>query len=314
MNVPVAETTADFADILRDAIERRGLGLERLRDHLEQRGVSVSVATLSYWQSGRSRPERKSSLAALPHLERLLELPDGSLHAPLATPVARRRKMPVQGLDSVWPETPQARVLHQLDTSWDVELDRISVHDRLEIGPDRRQLSLVVRQVLRARVDGPDRRVVMHCHDDLDSALPEIRPVRGCTLGRTARDAAGGVVGAELVFLRPLRRGQTVVTEYEVVAADPGPYELAYTRRLRLPATEYLLEVQFDPAALPISCEAITGDETTVPLELDPAHSVHVVGTDCTAGTAGIRWTWPDGPEPSPRSCGPHGCVVPGTD
>lgn len=118
-------------------------------------------------------------------------------------------------------------------------------------------------------------------------------------------------MGAELVFLRPLRRGQTVVTEYEVVAADPGPYELAYTRRLRLPATEYLLEVQFDEAALPVSCEAITGDETTVPLELDPAHSVHVVGTDCTAGTAGIQWSWADDPEPALHGCGPRGCALP---
>lgn len=291
--MPVAETPSDFSYILRTAVERRGLGLERLRDHLEQRGVSISVATLSYWQSGRSRPERKSSLAALPHLEQVLGLPSGSLHTPLAAPVPRRRRSPVEGLDTLWPEASRARVLQQLDTRWDAELDRISVHDRLQIGPDRRQQSLVVRQVMRARVNGPDRRVVMHCHDDATAGLPEIRALRGCTVGRTASDIHGGVVAAELLFLRPLRRGQTVVTEYEVVTEGPGPCELAYTRRLRLPATDYLLEVQFDAAAVPERCEAVTGDGLLTELELDPAHGVHVVGDEQMAGSVGIRWQWP---------------------
>ncbi len=64
-----------FADVLRLAIDARGLSLERITDHLAGRGVSVSAATLSYWQSGRSVPGRKSSLAALPHLEAVLGLP-----------------------------------------------------------------------------------------------------------------------------------------------------------------------------------------------------------------------------------------------
>jgi len=51
-----------FDAALRAAIRARGLSLDRLREHLRARGVTVTTATLSYWQSGRSRPERRDSV------------------------------------------------------------------------------------------------------------------------------------------------------------------------------------------------------------------------------------------------------------
>lgn len=50
------QADSEFARVLRAAIQARGLGLERIRDRLRVQGISVSLATLSYWQSGRSRP------------------------------------------------------------------------------------------------------------------------------------------------------------------------------------------------------------------------------------------------------------------
>lgn len=288
----VSPAPPGFAETLRAAIERRGLGLDRIREHLEARGVSVSAATLSYWQSGRSQPERRSSLAALPHLEGILGMEPGALRMVLPGPRDRQRRCPVEDLESVWPDLPHLRVLHQLDTRWDAELDRVSVHDVLEIGPDRRQRGLTVRQLLRARTDGPDRRVVLHVHEDPDARLPEIRPLHGCTLGQVVRDEAGGVVGAELLFHAPLVRGQTVLLEYELIAVPPGPFECDYQRRLRLPVRQYLLETVFHPAALPAGCEAMRGDDLQ-PVLLDAEHRAHVVDTDGERGRTGIRWWWP---------------------
>ncbi|MGH3361886.1 MAG: XRE family transcriptional regulator [Nocardioides sp.] len=290
----MAEPLGSFAATLRSAIEERGLGLERIRDRLEARGVRISVATLSYWQSGRSQPERKRSLAALPHLEEVLDLEHGTLQRTLTVPRERGRRCAVRGLEAVWPEPPQTAVLRRLDTTWDADLDRISLHDVITIGPDRTQRSLQVREVLRARTDGPDRRVVLNGQDDPRAAPPEIHPRRGCVLGRVAGDVAG-VVGAELEFLQPLRRGQTVVVEYDVLTVSPYPHELEFTRRLRLPMRLYLLEVRFDPAALPAACVRISGEEEVAELDLDPAHGVHLLATD--TGTTGIRWRWPDRPD-----------------
>ena len=54
-----------FATALRAAVQARGLGLERIQERLRAEGVAVSLATLSYWQSGRSRPARRESLVTL---------------------------------------------------------------------------------------------------------------------------------------------------------------------------------------------------------------------------------------------------------
>jgi len=287
-----------FAATLRRAIEQRGLGLERLREHLQARGVQVSVATLSYWQSGRSQPERKGSLAALPHLEELLGLAPGALRSALQPPRHRGRGVAqVDDLEVVWRESPGARALLELDTRWDSELERLSHHDILSIGADRTEQSLTVRQVLRARTDGPDRCVVMHAADDVAAALPLVRPVQGGRAGRTASVPEWGVVAVELLFAAPLRRGQTVVVEHEVLTCPPRPREVRYSRRRRMPMREYLLEVRFDPGARPATCESYdprTG-ETLATLEVDRWGTVHLVELDAQPGALGIRWDWPSG-------------------
>ncbi|MCU1679866.1 MAG: hypothetical protein JWQ81_605 [Amycolatopsis sp.] len=84
-------TTGPFAPALRAAIRARGLGLERIRYRLRSRGVSISLATLSHWQSGRCRPERQESLRVLRHLEVVLEVPSRSLTQLLEIPSTHAR-------------------------------------------------------------------------------------------------------------------------------------------------------------------------------------------------------------------------------
>ncbi|GAA1020847.1 hypothetical protein Aple_076620 [Acrocarpospora pleiomorpha] len=71
--------TGPFERALRAAIAARGLSLERLHVRLAERGAQVSLASLSNWQRGRSRPERSSSLVAVGELEVILGLPAHSL-------------------------------------------------------------------------------------------------------------------------------------------------------------------------------------------------------------------------------------------
>jgi hypothetical protein len=80
-----------FDVALRAAIRVRGLGLDRIRYRLRGRGTTVSLATLSHWQSGRCRPERAESLEALRNLEDILNVPDGSLSRLLGPPRNRTR-------------------------------------------------------------------------------------------------------------------------------------------------------------------------------------------------------------------------------
>lgn len=289
LDVLVSDAIGSFADTLREAIDRRGLALHRVRDRLAHRGVVISVATLSYWQSGRSVPARRGSLAALPHLEEILGLEPGELGRALDATRPSPDGPPC--LTSLWPD--HADVLARLDTRWDAELDRLVLHDLLRVGPDRRLASMTTRQVLRATADGPDRRVILHHQRDSSVDLPRIRPVRGCTLGRVVRRRAEGVIAAELLFARPLRRGETVLIEHEVTSVGPGPRDLRHGRRARTSMREYCLEVEFDPTALPASVSAYCGEDAW-PVELDPSHTAHLVRSDAPSGSTGLSWTWPD--------------------
>lgn len=294
------ESGLEFAAALRAAIRARGLGLERIRDHLRARGVSVSLATLSYWQSGRSRPERRESLIAMAQLELVLEVPPGSLSGLLGPPRRRGRwlsRVPsAPDIAAFWPK-PEAvdEAVRAVDTRWDERLTRISQHDQVFISADGGERSYLSRQVLRAEADGPDRWVVIMHLDEHNRPLPTIRPLRHCHLGRIVHRPEAGLLVAELLFDRPLLRGETVITEHELVNIAPYPPSTNYERKFRLPVREFALEVHFDPAAIPARCERfsrIDGEDEIVQQVTVDAFSVHGVALNFGPGRYGFRWSF----------------------
>ena len=115
-------------------------------------------------------------------------------------------------------------------------------------------------------------------------------------------DDDGSILVAELVFDRPLTRGETLIMEYELVNPGP-PYPRGgdvYCRKFRLPAREYVLEVRFDPEALPARCQqfsTVVGEDERSRrrnLTLDPSGGVHAVALGFGPGVLGIGWDWPD--------------------
>ncbi|WP_228770367.1 XRE family transcriptional regulator [Actinokineospora alba] len=285
-----------FATALREAIRARGISMERIRDRLRERGTPVSVATLSYWQSGRSQPERQSSLVAVGHLEQVLELDAGALISLLGAPRPRGRAATreVIGFGELWPE-PLNNVLTDVDTSWDTRLSRVSLHDRVEIGPDRTERTQSIRQVLRAEEDGVDRWVGIFEVDEPGTPLPVTRAVWNCRIGTVSVDLEAGLSVTELVFPKPLARGETILTEHALDNPPPQPQSVMYERRCRLPVKELLLEIRFDPSALPSKCvhyTVVDGHERPRVLTLDAEGSVHALANDFGPGRFGIRWEW----------------------
>jgi hypothetical protein len=294
-------TGQPFATALRAAIQARGLGLERIRDRLRGQGVSVSLATLSYWQSGRSRPERRDSMVVLEHLENVLELAPGALVSLLGPPRPRGRWLSKAkdhpGITRLWSDSEQIdEAIREVDTRWDERLTRISQHDIVTVGPDRDERSIVSRQVLRAEADGPDRWVVILHIDEHDRTLPLVRPLRHCRLGRVVNRPTDGLLVAELLFDRPLSRGETIITEHALVNRAPCPLATNYERKFRLPVREFVLEVCFDAAALPVSCTRYSNvdghAEQAQPAILGDAHATHGVALNFGPGCYGFRWGW----------------------
>lgn len=293
--------TGPFPEALRAAISARGLSLDRIQDRLRRRGSTVSSATLSSWQSGRNRPERPSSLAALAALEDVLRLPQGALAALLGPPRPRGRWLPAAstrpGLADVWPSwTDVADALRLVDTRWDPSLTRLSCHTRLELDENGREKSKWSRQLLRADCDGPDRWITIY-RLGRPGPPPLVRAAGTCRSGRVVEVPESGLVVAELLFDRPLSRGETIIVEYTLEHRSPLPCSTNIESTLHVPVREYVLEVAFDPRALPASCHSYrTADLDSRPQERllrpDSAGSVHAVALTAGPCRFGIRWSW----------------------
>lgn len=293
-----------FSDTLRAAIKASGLSLDRVQHRLQLRGVTISVATLSYWQSGRRRPERPESLDALRHLEAVLRVPSNALTALLGPPRPRgrqRRTGKLQSIDELWGNSVNlASLLAGIDTSRDTQLARLSQYDRCVVDNQRQLASIRVSQVLRAEQDGPDRWIMVYDWDVPTPKPPDLIPLRNCRLGRVAIAVNDHLMVAELLFERPLTRGETLIMEHKVIAPpDTGPINNFYFRRFRLPVRDYVLEVQFDPDATPAHCQQynlLENNDARLArrrnLTISPSGEVHTVGLGVGPGLFGIEWAW----------------------
>ncbi|WP_329093893.1 hypothetical protein OG979_06485 [Actinomadura citrea] len=316
----------EFAGALRQAIQASGLTLERIRHRLGRRGLTVSVATLSYWQRGRSRPRSRTLVAAL---EEILQVPSGALvelledPAPNSAPVrgavvrggagqpngAERGR----GVRDLWPDPERyACLVGQLDRSGDHRLERLGVHDVYRLDEARRSWTLSVRTVLRAAGDDIDRVVCVHRTGDADltgaaegdAAVAKsdavgdpagLLDVRYCRPGRIR--AEGGLVAFELVFDRVLATGDTAVIEYELGAIGP-PAPDGYDRRFSHPVHDYVALVQFDGDRLPARCYGFTAESSASPrrrlgeLWIGTSGSANLAAGTVRRGIVGIEWEW----------------------
>ncbi|GAA1939574.1 hypothetical protein [Amycolatopsis minnesotensis] len=291
-----------FDVALRAAIVARGLSLDRIQDRLSRQGVQISLATLSYWQSGQRRPERATSLRAVEHLEEVLELPRDALRDLLGPRPPRGTKdTGLPGLADLWPSKPEvSRLLGDVPVNPDTSLRRLTLHDRVMVGPDGRESSVRCTQVMRAERGGPDRALLVFEWDGDANDPPTVSGLRNCRLGKVVTSEASCLFAAELLFERALCHGETVLIEFEVRnprrgLAEPAVTE-SYFRRFRRSVREYLLEVCFDPAAIPQRCRHFTAPpgesapESVRSLKIGVSDSVLVLARDFGPGHFGVRW------------------------
>lgn len=289
----------ELAEALRTAIERSGLGLARLRHHLAQRGLHISTATLSHWQTGRSVPERAASLRVVDGLEEVLGLAPGELRSLVPAPRPRGRGAevtltePVHRMASHWERLSNA--VATLSLSMDDSVRLVSSHQVLELGADRLPVSDRVRHVVRAAVDLVDRVPAYYCDESPHPTLPRIHPRIGCLPGRSAHDAEIGMTVVELVLPAPLRSGERTLIEYDIehVPIAPTSAELTVTHPLR----EAAVVVRFHPDALPVEVAAQVEEEDAVSrtrVHPDVAGVVSLVRHDVRRGSVGLHWTWPE--------------------
>ncbi|RAG86129.1 XRE family transcriptional regulator [Streptacidiphilus pinicola] len=289
-----------FQAALREAIQARGLSLERIQAKLLAAGTPVSMATLSHWQSGRSQPERTGSLEALSRLEVLLQVEAGTLAALLPPPRRRGRRLdPLSFAEAYQDETIMARAFDEggFDQAGGEQLADLSRHDRIEVGPDARIRRVWSRRVMRALEDGADRIMTLYRTDE-GAPAPRIHAVRGCRLGRVVTAPRANAVVAELLFGQGLRRGEFAVMEHEVEFTAPYLADTSWEKYFDRPMREYVVEIQFSGPRLPVRCVQFSrptvgeGRASERSVHLDPYDRLTAAALDLTVSCFGLRWEW----------------------
>ncbi|MER5865165.1 hypothetical protein [Kitasatospora sp. NPDC002040] len=277
--------TGPFHTALRQAIADRGLSLERLRERLAARGLTVAVSTLSNWQRGAVRPQRPDSLRAVTELEHLLDLPAGALSRLLDDHGPRGRRPLLPGT----PPRRAGRLRAQFGAPADSGLDLLTVQQDVTVtGTGFRA---TVRAVVRARRTGVDRHVVL-THTG-GGAVPEIRAGRDCRLGRVRTDPGAALIAAEVLYA-PLGRGETFALEYHLTGAEPEPY---YGWWFRSAAQHFDLTLRLAPELAADRAYRIWRLDSGTPhkdvagLRLIDGNLAHLVDFDVPPGFHGIRWS-----------------------
>lgn len=290
----------DFATALRTAVDDSGLCLESIQQRLADRGVEVSVATLSYWQSGNRVPGRKRSEMVVAHLESVLGLEPRSLRVLVPAP---RPRGPVRSPDKFMlaPHFNEREAVRRIaervqSNHAGQQLTRISQHDVVRLDAERRMESVHIRTVARADADGLTGMGVTQFFEDATAGSPRLSVHSGAAIRAQHVDPAHRVIGTELEFAQSLTRGDTVVLDYEITSDGPGPRDFSYDTSCSRSIRECVVEVHFHPEDLPAWVESYhrpqDGPEVRRRVTVDSLGHAHVVVIDAAPGTTGLEWSF----------------------
>lgn len=286
----------EFADALRHAVDARGLSLERVRAHLLTYGHDVSVATLSYWQTGRSVPVRRSSLQALGALEAVLAVPRGALASKLPSQPGRQSGPRSTASLGISPAVQAAaRITAELGIDFNDGYDVISQEQTVRIDGARGCSGAAVDTVIVATKDGLDRLLVGY-RSDVPGVLIEVSAVSGCRIGRTAAVAAETLTVTEVLLDQPLRAGEPYRFRTRARYDTPAVLVRDWARLHFQPIRTSSLTLSFAPGDVP-ECWLYVGPHT-----IDPAYEpvrlargeLTVLREDFGPGVIAVRWAWPD--------------------
>lgn len=296
--------TGPFHHALRAAVGNSGLTLERLHQRLARRGVHVSITSLSYWQAGRSRPERSESLRAIRAIENITGVPPHSLTGLLGPPRPRGVRATVKpdprSYDGLLePADSVAETLTDLIGPWDGQLRPQVVDESLVLDSAGVVSELRVRVLERAIAPAPDRHLAVFVGDP-GSAPGQMRiePLENCRLGRVRHHRTQPVIAAELLFDRSLQARETHLLEYRLIDDSARTASTEYRRAFRYPADLFVLSVAFDDGRLPSRCRGIVevrdDPDATVEMELGLSASriAHLAREDVDPGAVTIAWEW----------------------
>lgn len=287
-----------FAEEFGKAVRARGLSLDRLHVRLTGAGVPVSIATLSYWQSGRSKPTRTKSMRALVELERILRVRPGTLTAYLGNRASG--VIPDPG-----PFLPEGEVTRGILDSLGLDpadgLVRVAGHDVTTIGGNRAEMTQRSRQIIRAEQSGVRRWPAILHQDSEVPAGATVDAIYFCSVGQIVTVLERNLSVVEMLLPRELSEGEHVMVEYEINWGQTRTPSFRFERYVSTAMRELVLQVNFDPGNTPKRIfRASRRNEDDDPLTLEDSNQdlptfggqVQSVWVDVDPGVYGLYWEW----------------------
>jgi hypothetical protein len=171
--------------------------------------------------------------------------------------------------------------------------ETIMLHELHQVGPDRRPVSHRAIQTVRAIADQVDYFPYVF---DTNAATVVVH--RGGTPGRIYR-VDDAFYGMNIQYTQPLHRDETALLDYVTTFnyTEPPPPELR--RGMFHQIDKLMLEVRFDPAAIPSRVYWTEWDRFAddaimrrQPTELDQALAVHCYHERISRTIVGFCWEW----------------------
>lgn len=284
---------AGFAQVLGEAMAARDLPLDRLASRLRAAGAPVSVATLSYWRTGRSIPTRGNSVRAVEALERILQVEPGHLTGALPHD-ALSRWDPLPVLHS--PDMVRRVVEDELGLTLNRRLTALHHHESLTVNPHGVQEESVVSQLVRCDLDEIDSQFVVIQQDAAPKGAPEVEALTGCEVGRVFSFPDTHLNVVEILLPRTFDRGELLALSYRIrwVPTELGQ-DTSMGRALPSRVDHLILEVRFTgrlPRTVTAAVQPTLDAATVAERELEPAPLVQHIVADAEPGLHSLEWTW----------------------
>lgn len=303
----MADDGQQFAHILQEAIAQSGKTLAQITYEVRELGSSISQASLSYWQSGRSIPRRQSSTKTLRALEKVLDVPRGTLFDAAALsgmPSEPEAEATFENTSRgmIVPEESLA-ILEKTDVSsvdWDNEVERKAMRASVRIANDGHLMEMTTLCIVALQgIDAP----VFHVGSvwSEGNPPPELLDVVGGEVGKTT------VYNEENYCLSEIRlpKGYTIGELRQVgwTYRQESAQRITRTphRWFARPLETYAMSIAFE-GAIPSRVEWVQTQEVTsggfmqrieTSRELDVSSGVARLALenvhDCTAY---VRWEW----------------------
>lgn len=302
----VQTTNGPFTQAFREALAQSGMTLVEVVDALAERGVKLTQASLSYWQSGRSVPRRQSSIAVLGDVEEVLGAKENTLSDALkqereenvkTAEFTAHAKMAQRRPELLW-NAPRDFDMDIID--WDNEVQRKFLHQTMTVREGGHKAVTRVDAVVR--VTGTESPTMNVCESwALGDSIPDVSNIYGGFLddAHIDEDSRYGV------FPIYLPEGK----------ASGDLHQLGYT--VYSSATDRITQTSLGWFAQPVDMYAFTvdfGDELPMSVEwvnvstrrrgdaierIETTHELEIIGGIVQAtverfsdAATFIRWSW----------------------